>query len=140
LYIVVVAMRPWPGSSGSCSRFPAASELGPVHMQNCISMISRKERQVLGRKSVGAIFFPTPSSSRSWLPASTTQRYAKPCLCSSPIADLSSHLCNACSPWTSRSILSKSVFKKLPESLTSLSTLNSHSNRLLLLRSHTSLV
>jgi hypothetical protein len=57
LYIVVVAMRPWPGSSGSCSRFPAGSELGPVHMQNCISMISRKERQVLGKKSVGAIFF-----------------------------------------------------------------------------------
>jgi hypothetical protein len=56
LYIVVVAMRPWPSSSGSCSRFPAAAKLGPVHMQNCNSMNSRKERQVLGKKSVGFNF------------------------------------------------------------------------------------
>jgi hypothetical protein len=33
------------------------TELGPVHMQNCDSMISRKERQVLGKKSVSFNFF-----------------------------------------------------------------------------------
>jgi hypothetical protein len=54
------------------------TELGPVHMQNCDSMISRKERQVFG-KSAGFIF-STLYSSRSWLPKSTIQRCVESCL------------------------------------------------------------